>query len=126
MIADFSEPAFARLADLLDYERELLMSGRAAEVASLVEEKMEALQDFELALETISLSSASSATRRAVEQIIQLAEENAAHLEAIRNGIRHAIRRLEAVNTSAQVGSYGQGGAQLSFTNATGSFSKKA
>lgn len=102
------------------------MSGRAAEVASLVEEKMEALQDFELALETISLSSASSATRRAVEQIIQLAEENAAHLEAIRNGIRHAIRRLEAVNTSAQVGSYGQGGAQLSFTNATGSFSKKA
>jgi|JI10StandDraft_1071094.scaffolds.fasta_scaffold86735_4 hypothetical protein len=126
MIADFSEPAFAQLANVLEYERELLLSGRAAEVASLIEEKMDALQAFEARLEQMDLTVAAAPIRRAIEQIIQMAEENSVYMEAIRNGIRHAIRRLEAINTSSQVGSYGRGGVQLAFTNATGVFNRKA
>ncbi len=120
------ETVFSRLADILDEERDLLLSGRAAEVASLIEEKMEALRDFENLLESPGIAGASMETRRAAETIIKMAEENAAHLEAIRNGLRHAISRIERLNASAHVGSYGQGGAQLSFTNATGTFSRKA
>jgi len=121
-----TETVFARLADVLDHEQELLLSGRAAEVASLIEEKMAALRDFEALLESPGIAGASLDTRRAAERIIQMAEENAAHMEAIRNGLRHAISRIERLNASAHVGSYGQGGAQLSFTNATGTFNRKA
>ena len=126
MSEPFNETVFQRLGDILELERELLQTGRAAEVASLIEEKMEALQEFEAAIEASNLSRASHQERRAIERIIQMAEENAAHMEAVRNGLRHAIRRIESLNSETRVGSYGLGGAQLSFTNATGGFSKKA
>lgn len=116
----------AALTDILDREQTLLKSGRAAEVAELIGEKMIALQNFEEFLDSGRLRTAAPETRRGIERIIQTAEENAAHMEAVRNGVRHALNRLERLNTDAQVGSYGRGGAQLSFSNATGSFSRKA
>jgi len=121
-----NDPAFLKLMELLEEERELLQTGRAAEAAQLVEEKMAALQAFELAIESGGLATASYQKRQAAERIVQLAEENAAHMAAIRNGLRHAISRLESLNASAQVGSYGRGGTQLSFTNATGTFNRRA
>ena len=117
---------FSTLTDILELEQELLTSGRAAEVAGLIEDKMKALQDFEALLQSGGLAGASLDTRRAVERIIQMAEENASHMEAIRNGIRRAIARLESLSSDTQVGSYGRGGAQLSFTNATGAFNRTA
>ena len=120
------QQVFAALIDILELEQELLKSGRAAEVAGLIEDKMNALQDFEALLESGSLANATEQTRFAVERIIQMAEENASHMEAIRNGIRRAIVRLESLSSDTQVGSYGRGGAQLSFTNATGTFNRTA
>jgi hypothetical protein len=117
---------FESLTDILELEHELLVSGRAAEVAGLIEDKMIALQDFEALIESGRLANASAQTRLAVERIIQMAEENASHMEAIRNGIRRAIARLESLSSDTQVGSYGRGGAQLSFTNATGGFNRTA
>lgn len=116
----------AALAEILEREQALLKSGRAAEVAALIGEKMIALQNFEEFLQSSGLRTAVPQTRRGIERIIQMAEENAAHMDAVRNGVRHALTRLESLNTGAQVGSYGRGGAQLSFSNATGSFSRKA
>lgn len=121
-----NEPVFARLTDVLERELECLQSGRAAEAAGLIEEKMAALQAFEAAVGAAGLSSAPLQKRRAIEKIIQMAEENAAHMDAIRNGVRRAISRLESLNSSSHVGSYGRGGAQLSFTNATGVYNRKA
>jgi len=121
-----ANPVFVRLADVLEHERELLLTGQAASAAALIEEKMLALQDFESFLESAAVATAPLGVRRAIEAIIQLAEENAAHMDAIRNGIRHAINRLEAITSSAQVGSYRSDGAQISFTNATGAFNRKA
>lgn len=117
---------FSALTDILEQERELLQSGRAAQAVELIEAKMIALQDFELLLESKELTGISRETRRAIARIIQMAEENTAHMEAIRNGIRRAIGRLESLNSNAHVGSYGRGGAQLSFSNATGAFNRKA
>ena len=119
-------PVFVRLADVLEQERELLLTGQAAGAAALIEEKMQALQDFESLLESTEVATAPLGARRAIEAIVQLAEENAAHMEAIRNGIRHAISRLEAITSSAYVGSYRYDGAQISFTNATGAFNRNA
>lgn len=116
----------AALMNILEREQVLLKSGRAAEVAELIGEKMIALQNFEEFLQTGGLRAVAPETRRGIEQIIQTAEENAVHMDAVRNGVRHALTRLESLNTGAQVGSYGRGGAQLSFSNATGSFSRKA
>lgn len=126
MNAAMKDPVFVRLADVLEHERELLLTGQAANAAALIEEKMLALQDFESLLESTDVATAPLGVRRAIEAIIQLAEENAAHMEAIRNGIRRAINRLDALTTSAHVGSYRFDGAQISFTNATGAFDRKA
>jgi len=120
------DPVFIRLYDVLKLEREYLQTGRAAEAASLIEEKMLALQDFETLLGATDVPNAPLQNRRAIQTIIQMAQENAAHLEATRNGIRSAITRLEGIAASAHVGSYRQGGAQISFTNATGAFNRKA
>jgi hypothetical protein len=119
------QKVFAGLIGVLELERELLTTGRAAEAAGLIEEKMIALQDFEALIALKGLGGASSEKRQLVERIVQMAEENAAHMDAIRNGIRRAISRLESLNTGAQVGSYGRGGAQLSFSNAVGSYNRK-
>lgn len=120
------DEVFARLADILEHERELLQAGRAPEIAELIQEKLDALQAFESLIESGSLAAASGRKRQMVEYILQLAEENSAHMQAVRNGLRHAITRLEGLNTSAHVGSYQKGGGQMSFTNATGIFNRKA
>ena len=121
-----TDPVFVRLADVLEHERELLLTGQAASAAALIEEKMLALQDFESLLESTDVATTPLGVRRAIEAIIQMAEENAAHMEAIRNGIRRAISRIEAITSSAHVGSYRYDGVQISFTNATGAFNRKA
>ncbi len=126
MNASMTNPVFLRLAGILEQERELLQSGAAAEAAALIEEKMSALQDFETFLESDGVPDTSLQARRAIQKIVQMAEENATHIEAIRNGVRLAIRRLEGLSTGAHVGSYGRGGAQLTFTNATGVFNRTA
>lgn len=119
-------PVFAELADLLDHERELLVTGQAAAAAGLIEEKMQALQNFEAFLAGLDVARAPAGLHRAIETIIQMAEENAAHMEAVRNGVRHAINRLEGITASSHVGSYRRDGGQVSFTNATGAFNRKA
>lgn len=126
MTTAMTDPVFLRLAEVLEQERELLLTGQAARAAELVEEKMLALQDFESLVESADLRAAPLVTRQAIEFIIQMADENAVHMEAIRNGIRSAISRLERITSSAYVGSYKKNGAQISFTNATGAFSRKA
>ncbi len=126
MSAAMMEPALRRLAEVLEQERELLLTGQAAGAADLIEEKMLALQDFESLMESTDIGALPLGTRRGIEAIILMAEENAAHMEAIRNGIRSAISRLESLTSSAHVGSYRPDGGQISFTNATGAFNRKA
>jgi hypothetical protein len=126
MSAAMMEPALRRLAEVLEQERELLLTGQAAGAADLIEEKMLALQDFESLMESTDIGALPLGTRRGIEAIILMAEENAAHMEAIRNGIRSAISRLESLTSSAHVGSYRRDGGQISFTNATGAFNRKA
>jgi hypothetical protein len=59
-------------------------------------------------------------------EIVGLAKENAIHFDAIQNGIRRAIQRLESQHANAYVGSYTQTGGKVAFTEVTGRFLKKA
>ena len=64
--------------------------------------------------------------RADMETIVRLSTENSAHFQAIRNGLRHAVERLESLHSSAYVGSYAQNGRKIPFTEVTGQFRTKA
>ncbi|WP_439619704.1 hypothetical protein [Hyphomonas sp.] len=116
----------ARLKDILLSERNLLLTGRARDAAALMPDKMDAIQDIEAFLADREPNSLPAAHRTDMEEIVRLSRENSAHFEAIRNGLRHAIERLESMHGSAYVGSYAQNGTKIPFTEVTGQFRRKA
>ena len=116
----------ARLKDILLSEKDLLLTGRAREAADLLPAKMEAMQDIEAYLESRESGSLPIEHRADMELIVRLSKENSAHFEAIRNGLRHAIDRLESMHGGAYVGSYAQNGSKVPFTEVTGQFRRKA
>lgn len=126
MSGALDETLIEALVAVLEEEHALLSSNRAAEAAALVERKLAALQAFEEGVRQSDPARATARIRDAIRNIQRLAEENARFLEAIRNGVRSAVSRLEALNSSAYVGSYGRGGSQMAFTLATGAFNRKA
>ncbi|KCZ92230.1 hypothetical protein [Hyphomonas johnsonii] len=115
-----------RLVRILASEKELLLTGRAREAVALMEEKLGALQELETALDDPELNAMATDHRQQIQTIVALAKENAIHFEAIRNGLRHAIDRLESLHGNAYVGSYGQDGGKIPFTDVTGQFQRKA
>lgn len=120
------DAVFDELTSVLEEERGLLSAGRAGEAAGLIERKLNALQAFEAAIRGAQPGSISDHHRRLAERVQRLANENARFLEAARHGIRSAISRLEGLNSSVYVGSYGRGGSQVAFSLATGGFNRKA
>jgi len=114
-----------RLEDLLTAEREYLITGRARQAAELAGEKLSALEAFQNLLETGGLAGAGSPLRDGAARVLRMAEENAVHLDAVRNGLKAVIHRIETMGSSAYVGSYGKGGAQMAFPQATGSYHKR-
>tara|TARA_R110000787_G_scaffold26798_1_gene74749 strand:- start:3853 stop:4233 length:381 start_codon:yes stop_codon:yes gene_type:complete len=116
----------ARLRDILLSEKDLLLTGRAREAAELLTVKMEAMQDIEAFLENREPNSLPLEHRADMELIVRLSKENSAHFEAIRNGLRHAIDRLESMHSAAYVGSYAQNGSKIPFTEVAGQFRRKA
>lgn len=115
----------ARLSDLLVQERALLISGRASEVVALSEDKLALMKELEEALSAQSNRGGLHAIAPAVDAVKALASENAAHFEAVRNGLRSAAARLGSLGSEALVGSYGEGGRRMEFTGAAGGYFKR-
>lgn len=113
------------LEDILISEREFLMAGRPREAAELSGEKLAALEAFESAFGGRAPIAVSAQTRQLVLDVIQLSEENAVLLNAVRNGVRSLIARFEGPAGDAFVGSYQQGGRQIAFSHATGQYLKR-
>lgn len=113
------------LEDILIAERDFLMTGRVREAAELSGEKLTALEAFEAAITGRSPVAVSAATRQLVQDVLQLSEENAQLLMAVRNGVRSLIARFERPAEDVFVGSYQQGGRQIAFSNATGQYLKR-
>jgi len=114
------------LVAILEEEHALLGASRAAEAAALMQPKLAALQALEQGLQQTGAAQASPRVRESIGYIQKLAAENARFLEAIRNGLQSAIARIEGLNSSAYVGSYGRGGTQMAFSLATGGYNTKA
>ncbi|ABI78451.1 hypothetical protein HNE_0263 [Hyphomonas neptunium ATCC 15444] len=113
------------LEDILIAEREFLMAGRVREAAELSGEKLAALEAFENIFGARTPIAVSAPTRQLILDVIQLSEENAILLNAVRNGVRSLIARFEGPAGDAFVGSYRQGGSQIAFSNATGQYLKR-
>ena len=114
------------LVAVLEEAQALLSAARAPEAAALMDRKLAAMQALEEQLRQMLPLPASHRLRDSIVRIQRLAEENARFLETLRFGLQSAIARIEGMNSSAYVGSYGRGGAQMAFSLATGGYNTKA
>lgn len=114
------------LKETLALEQQYLLAGRARETISLSEAKLASMDALETAFGTLEPGAVPRAYQRDMQEIVLLAKENAVHFEAIQNGLRRAIQRLETQHANAYVGSYTQTGGKVAFTEVTGQFLKKA
>ena len=121
-----SLPDSRNLKTILACEIEMLQSGRVSDAAALIDEKMAAMRDLEVMFEAKSLSKVTPSQRLEIEEIIQMAKLNAVHFEAIQNGVRNVIARIENLDGNAYVGSYKPGGGKVAFPEASGRYSKKS
>lgn len=116
--------ACARLSDLLAAERDLLRAGRARDAAALIADKTDALETLERGLAGADPSILSRDLRERIHAVMRLAGENAVHFDAVRNGLRGAIERLETMHANAYVGAYSIDGSRTAFPEATGKYKK--
>ncbi len=114
------------LKEKLILEQQYLLAGRARETLSLAESKLSAMDTLETAFGSLDPSAVPGTYHSDMTEIISLAKENAVHFEAIQNGLRRAIQRVESQHANAYVGSYTQTGGKVAFTEVTGQFLKKA
>ncbi|MEL6829407.1 MAG: hypothetical protein AAFO63_04650 [Pseudomonadota bacterium] len=119
------EQAMSDLKAVLAEEGEMLQTGRAHEAATLINQKLTAIEAFEITFGAKELSEVTIEQRESLKFIAELAEENARHFEAIRNGLTNVISRLQSADSTAYVGSYGRQGGKVAFPDASGGFSKK-
>ncbi len=126
MIQDMISTQTGRLLEILAQEQELLLAGRAREVVSLAAEKLETMEQLEKFLSTNHVQALSPQQRDQIRRVKTAASENGVYFEAVRNGMRHAIRRMETMHANAFVGSYTQSGGQLPFSEVTGGYQKRA
>lgn len=114
------------LKETLTLEQQYLLAGRARETLSLAEAKLSAMDALETAFGSLDPSVVPGAYQSDMMDIVSMAKENAVHFEAIQNGLRRAIQRLESQHANAYVGSYTQTGGKVAFTEVTGQFLRKA
>ena len=126
MPADSLRARATRLQNILAIEKDMLLTGRARDAISLMDEKLDAITSLESALGDPEMQAMITDHQSILQSIAVSAKETAAHFIAVRNGLRHAIDRLQSLHASAYVGSYGRDGSKVPFTEVTGQFRKKA
>ncbi|MEM5518845.1 hypothetical protein WNY37_17940 [Henriciella sp. AS95] len=114
------------LQGILEAEHQALLAGQAGTAASLLEQKMTAMGEFEQLLQQPELIRALPNYNVRMERIVSLASENASHFNAVRNGVNSAISRLDTSSGNSYVGAYQANGAKTAFANAVGAYEKKA
>ncbi|MEZ5999502.1 hypothetical protein [Hyphomonas sp.] len=126
MSQDLIQNELDGLKETLALERQYLLAGQARDTIDLAEAKLSAMDALETAFGSLEVGSAPRAYQNDMMEIVSMAKENAIHFEAIQNGLRRAIQRVESQHANAYVGSYTQTGGQVAFTEVTGQFLKKA
>lgn len=126
MTRDQIRQEIVRLKEVLFEERQLLLSGRAGETVALMNTKLGAVEELDRAFGTLEAGEIPAQFQKDMYEIAQLARENSVHFEAVQNGLRRAIQRLESLHADAHVGSYAQDGTRVAFTGVTGRFLRKA
>jgi len=115
----------ARLKQLLSDEQDMLLSGRARDVVTLSQDKSDALKEIDTYLGKDHRGALPAHQIGQIQIVVKLASENATHFDAIRNGLRHAVDRLETLHAGAYVGAYTRNGQRVPFAEVTGRFQRK-
>ena len=84
---------------LLDEERDVFLQGRYAEIAGLGERKLAVLERLELALSGIERS---ALVVGAIRSLISASRRNEQIIEAARQGLAHARRRIGAIQQAVR------------------------
>ncbi len=103
----------------------MLLSGRARDVVALSQKKSDALSEVDNFLGAEHTSALPADQIEQIQIVVKLATENATHFDSIRNGLRHAIDRLESLHAGAYVGAYTRNGQQVPFAEVKGRFQRK-
>lgn len=84
---------------LLDEERDIFLQGRYAEISALGERKLAILEQLELALVGIERS---ALVVGAIRRLIAASRRNEQIIEAARQGLAHARRRIGAIQQAVR------------------------
>ena len=84
---------------LLDEERDIFLQGRYAQIAELAERKLAVLERLELALAGIERS---VLVVGAIRRLIAASRRNEQIIEAARQGLAHARRRIGAIQQAVR------------------------
>ena len=103
----------------------MLLSGRARDVVALSQDKSDALSEIDKYLGADHADALPADQIEQIQIVVKLATENATLFDAIRNGLRHAIDRLETLHAGAYVGAYTRNGQQVPFAEVAGRFQRK-
>lgn len=113
-----TEPALEHLIDLLEQERSLLIKGEIEALARQTKRKEELVEQ---------LRSAGPLPTEDLSRLRELADRNAALLDASRNGLRAASSRLTEIRKAMlQLDTYGRDGALTNLRTARPNVEKRA
>ncbi len=109
-----SEPLFAivdEALEILDEEREVFLTGAYDRIASISERKMNALEHLELA---IPRARKTAAVIGAIKQLVAASRRNEQIIQAARQGLSHARRRIVAIAEAGRgVVAYAEDGTRI-------------
>lgn len=112
------------LIDLLKRERELLRAGYPVQTIGLVKEKTELMMELAPLIDAWERGEVADDEISRLQQVSALAQENATHLSAVKNGLSSLMERLSTHAGNTQIGAYDQSGKQLQFKRSTGTYKK--
>ena len=115
----------ARIKEILLGERDLLVSGQAADALALAEDKSQAIEQFEAIVRSPHSAGSRTRLRKHLTDISKISKENELHFIAVRNGVRNLIVRLEDLGQSTSAGIYNQYGDGVRFSGSVGGYEKK-
>ena len=121
-----AQQIMSQVESVLSAEKHLLLSGQVHRVVELSEEKVQAMTAFESLLQEAGQMLRAETIQARLRGIVQAASENSIHFRAVQNGLQNMVTRLGRVSQDSYVGAYQSNGLQTPFSNATGTYLKKA
>ena len=114
----------SELQELLLEEHKLLKAGKAADTIKLTDRKQTLMGALNQIMNSWAPRNVPPAQVKAISDIQGLAKKNSLHFEAVRNGLRSLIERIDSNSENTRIGAYDQYGNQMKFQRSEGGYKK--